>query len=88
MVRIQQKKERERKIPQANQDDMDWPQAYLHRVCKLHYERKKSNKYKKNIPLHPYIKISQQKISKLLQKLFGISLEASLYYQDVTSYPI
>ena len=66
---------------------MDWPQAYLHGACKLHYERKKSNKYKKNSPLNPCIKISQQEASKLLQKLFETSFEASLHYQDITSYP-
>ena len=65
---------------------MDWPQVYLHGACKLYYEEKKSNKYKKNSPLNLCTKISQQEALKFLQNLFEISLEVSLYDQNVTSY--
>ena len=66
---------------------MDRPQAYLHEVCKLHYEKIKQNKFQRNSPLNPCTRVSQEKTSKSSQKFSETSVEVFLHLQDVISFP-
>ena len=71
---------RERKTSQINQDNVDWPQAYLYEACKLHYERRKIKQIQKKLTTQPLYKDLSTRSFKILTKaLWNLSWSLSAW---------